>query len=122
MATFEINGKEYELKLTYAGVKLLNGVHEGGSFELIGKAMQGDFDTFPHIVHAALLHTEQNFSLNDVEQAIEEAFEKEALSLDEIIKVSNEVITKSFFYKPTIDKLTKQNPEMKQALDQLLAE
>ena len=120
MATFEVNGKEYELKLTYKAVKLLNNVHEGGSFELIGKAMQGDFDTFPHIIHAALLHTNENFSFATVEEASEEALENEKLTPDDVSKISNEVITESFFYKPTVDKLTKQNPEMKQALEQLL--
>lgn len=121
MATFEINGKDYELKLTYAAVKRLNGIHEGGSFELIGKAMQGDFETFPHIIQAGLLHTGENFTLKDVEKAIEDAFDNEQLSLDSILKISNEVVTQSFFYKPTIDKLAKQNPEMKQALEQLLS-
>lgn len=120
MATFEINGKEYELKITYAAVKRLNNVHEGGSFELIGKAMQGDFDTFPHIIHAGLLHTGENFAFKDVEQAIEEAVEAEKLSLDDILRLSNEVVTNSFFYKPTVDKLTKKNPEMKKALEELL--
>src|SRR5690606_24390804 len=121
MATFEIGGKEYELKLNYAAVKRLNNVHEGGSFELIGKAMQGDFETFPHIVHAALLHTGENFTLQTVEDAIGELVENEKLTLDDIMRLSNEVITQSFFYKPTVDKLAKQNPEMKKALDQLLA-
>ena len=121
MSTFEINGKEYELKLTYESVKRLNSVHDGGSFELIGKAMQGDFDTFPHIVHAALLHTDENFTLKDVEDAIGELVENEKLSFDDIMRLSNEVITQSFFYKPTVDKLAKQNPEMKKALEQLLA-
>lgn len=120
MATFEIDGKEYELKLTYASVKKLNNVHEGGSFELIGRALQGDFDTFPHIIHAALLHTGENFTLQDVENAIADLIEKEKLSFDDILRISNEVVTKSFFYGPTVEKLVKQNPEMRKALDQLL--
>ena len=120
MATFKINGKEYELKITYAAVKRLNNVHEGGSFELIGKAMQGDFDTFPHIIHAALLHTDEKFTLKAVEDAIGELIENEKLSFDDIMRLSNEVITNSFFYKPTVDKLTKKNPEMKKALEELL--
>lgn len=120
MATFEINGKEYELKINYAAVQRLNGIHEGGSFELIGKAMQGDFATFPHIVHAALLHTGENFAFKAVEKAIAESIDNERLSFDDILRISNEVITQSFFYKPTVDKLAKQNPEMKEAIEQLL--
>lgn len=120
MATFEIGGKEYDLKLNYAAVKRLNNLYEGGSFELIGKAMQGDFDTFPHIVHAALLHTGENFTLQTVEDAIGELIEAEKLSFDDVLRISNEVVTQSFFYKPTVDKMTKKNPEMKQALEQLL--
>ena len=47
--TFTIDGKAYELKLDYQGVKYLNKIYEGGTFELISKALMGDFDAFPHI-------------------------------------------------------------------------
>lgn len=120
MAYFEIKGKEYELKLTYKSVKRLNKAFEGGSFELIGRAVQGDLDALPIILHAGLLHTDENFTKADVEQAIEQAIEQEKLSFDGIIKLTNEVVTDSFFYRPTVEKLTKNNPEMKKALEQLL--
>jgi len=120
MATFEIGGKEYELKLTFESVKRLNKAFDGGSLEVIGLALAGDFDAFPTIVHAALLHTGENFTKKDVNNAIEDAFNNEAITLDDIQKITNEVITESFFYKPTVQKLVKKNPEIQSALDQLL--
>lgn len=119
MATFEINGKEYELKLTYQAIKRLNNAFEGGSYEVIGKAIQGDFEAFPIIVHAALLHTGENISLKAVEKEIESLIDNEKISMEDIAKVCDEVVTQSFFYRPTVDKMMKANPEMKQALEQL---
>ena len=119
MATFEINGKEYELKLTYQAIKRLNNAFEGGSYEVIGKAIQGDFEAFPIIVHAALLHTGENISFKSVEKEIESLIDAEKLSMEDITKVCDEVVTQSFFYKTTVDKLMKANPEMKKALEQL---
>lgn len=120
MVSFEINGKEYELKLNFKAVRHLNSLYQGGAYELIGKAMLGDLDTFINIVHAGLLHTGENFKLKDVENAIEKLFEEEKLDQDEITRISNEVVTNSFFYKPTVEKLTKKNPQAKQALDLIL--
>lgn len=119
MTTFEIQGKEYELKLNFKAVKYLNGLYQGGAYELIAKAIMGDLDTFVHIVYAGLLHTEKNFSLKDVEKAIEELFEAQKLDQDAVTKICNAVVTDSFFYKPTLDKLLKDNPEAKKALEQL---
>src|SRR5690625_2158762 len=119
MVTFEINDKEYELKLTYKAIKYLNGIFEGGSYELIGKAIQGDIESFPKIVHAALFHTDENFALSTVEEQIEELVDSGKLSLDQIARICDEVVAQSFFYKATIEKLMKSNPEMKKALDQL---
>lgn len=67
MTTFIIGEKEYELKLSYEAIKRLNKAVEGGSYEIIGKAIQADFETFPLIVHAGLIHTGENFSLKTVE-------------------------------------------------------
>lgn len=120
MATFEINGKEYELKLTYKAVKHLNGLYDGGAYELIGKAIMGDLETFAHIVHAALMHTGENFSFKDVDNAIGELVEQEKLDQDTVTKLSNEIVTNSFFYKATVDKLLKDNKQAKQALELLL--
>lgn len=119
MTTFEINDKEYELKLTYQSIKLLNNAFEGGSYELVGRALQGDFDAFPTIVHAALLHTGEGLSLKKVEKEIERQIDSQVISLEDIAKISDEVVTQSFFYKATVDKLLKNNPEMAKALKQL---
>lgn len=120
MATFTIGEKEHELKLTYAGVKKLNGLYEGGSFELIGKAMMGDLDTFPHIVQAALLHTGENYTIKHVEDALDAAIEAEKIDMNDILKLSNEVITQSFFFKATVAKLLAKDKGAKKMLDGLL--
>lgn len=119
MTTFNIGEKEYELKLTYQSIKRLNNAFEGGSYELIGKAIQGDFDAFPIIVHSALLHTGENLSLKVVEKEIEGLVDSQVITLEDIASISDAVVTQSFFYKATVDKLMKNNPEMKKALDQL---
>jgi|SRR5690625_256624 len=119
MITFEINGKEYELKLTYKSIKYLNGQFKGGSYELIGKALQGDFETFPYIVHAGLFHTDENIALKNVEERIENLINNGELSLEDIAIICDKVVTQSFFYKATVEKLMKNNPEMKKSLEQL---
>lgn len=121
MATFTIGEKEYELKLTYASVKKLNGLYEGGSFELIGKAMMGDFDTFPHIIQAGLLHTGENFTLEAIETALGDAIEAEKLDMNGVLKMSNEVITQSFFYQATVNKLMAKDKDAKKAMEELLS-
>ena len=123
MARFEINGKEYELKLTYASVKHLNGMFENGQTELIGKAMAGDFETFLHVVHAGLFHTGENISFGDVEKAIEQGVDNGKYDLDYIYKTLNEVVSESFFYRKMTEKLLKASPkEATKALEMILAE
>lgn len=119
MVTFEINDKEYELKLTYKSIKYLNGKFDGGSYELIGRAIQGDIEAFPLIVHAGLFHTGDNIAFKTVEARVEELIDNGEISLEDIAKIADEVVTQSFFYKATVDKLMKNNPEMKKALEQL---
>lgn len=120
MATFIIDEKEYELKLTFESVKRLDKAFDGGSLEIIGLAMAGDLDAFPIVLHAGLLHTGEKFTQKKINEAIEQAFEKEEISFDDIQKMMNEVVTDSFFYRPTVSKLVKQNPEIQKALDSLL--
>lgn len=119
--TFEINGKPYELKLTFKAVRYLNALHSGGAYELIGKAIMGDLDTFIHVVYAGLMHADEGFKLKDVEKAIEELYAAEKLDQDYISKVCNEVVTKSFFYRETVNKLLKDNPEAKKAIGLITA-
>lgn len=119
MATIEINEKEYELKLTYESIKYLNKQFEGGSYELIGLAIQGDIEAFPKIVHAGLFHADEKFTLKKVEGRIEELINTGEMSLEDISTISDEVVTQSFFYKATVEKLMRNSPEMRQALEQL---
>lgn len=118
MTRFKINDKEYELKLTYQSLKYLNklyGADQGGALQFVAKAMQGDLETFPHIIHAALFHTEENFSFKTVEKAVEEATVNGELDYGDILRLSNELVTDSFFYRTTADMLVG-----KKAVDNLL--
>ncbi|MED4828135.1 tail assembly chaperone [Bacillus atrophaeus] len=120
MARFEIEGEEYELKLTYKSVQHLNGLHSGGSFELIGKALMGDVETFVHVIHAGLFHTEKNISISKVRKAIEELIDQEKLDMDTVLKLSNEVVSGSFFYKKTAEKILKKDPKAAEMLADIL--
>jgi hypothetical protein len=120
MEHFEIEGKEYELNLTYESVKHLNGQFDGGSMELIGRAMMGDLDTFTKIVHAGLFHAGQNFSFATVDKEIEKAFKAEKIDMDYVLKTSNEVVTESFFYKKMAEKLLKSDPKAAEQFKMLM--
>lgn len=120
MERFEINGQEHELKITLDSVKYLNNLFEGGAFMLIQKAISGDIDTFMAIVHAGMFHTGKGFKKKDVEKAIEEGIANEEIDLDYINRVSYGVVAESFFYKKTVDKLFKNDPEAKEQIEQLM--
>ncbi|MBM7600424.1 hypothetical protein JOC34_002815 [Virgibacillus halotolerans] len=119
MATFEIDGKEYDLKLTFPSVKYLNGQLQGGQMEVIGKALMADLEFFPHVVHAGLFHTDEKFTYKKVEKAIEKAFDDEKLDASDMMRISNEVVTDSFFYRKLTEKLLAESPEAAEALKKL---
>lgn len=120
MQRFEINGEEHELKITLNSVKYLNNLYDGGAFMLIQKAISGDIDTFVSIVYAGLFHTEKGFKKKDVEKAIEEGIANEEIDLDYINRTSYGVVADSFFYKKTVDKIFKQDPEAKKQIEALM--
>jgi hypothetical protein len=120
MARFEMKGKEYELKLTFESVKYLNSIYEGGSLGLIGHALSGDLDTFVHVIHAGLFHAGEHFALKDVEKEIEALFAEEKFDLDYALKLINEVVAESFFYKKTVAKLLAKSPQAKATMDEIL--
>lgn len=120
MANFTINGKEHELKLTWDSVKYLNKIVEGGSLAVVGQALQGDPELLPHVISAGLKHTGEAYTLADVEQAIETAINEERLDFLGIMRLSNEVISESFFYKALLTKMLAENKDAKKQLDRLL--
>lgn len=118
--TFEVNGKEHELKLNLESVKYLNRIHEGGAFVLIQKALSGDIDTYIDIVFASLFHTDKGYSRKDIEATIDEMVMEEKLDLDEINRTTYSVMAESFFYKATLNKVFKHDPEAKKQLEDLM--
>lgn len=119
---FEIQGKEYQLKLDLKAIKYLNSAFEGGAYELIGKCISGDLPTFELVVRAGLFHTKQGFTPDDVEEAIYEYIEAEKLDMDGMVRIMNAVVMESFFYKKTVNKILKQDPKAKATIKLLLAD
>src|SRR5699024_3733193 len=118
MAVFNIDGKEFELRLTYKAVKHLNGLFEGGAYEIVGKAVSADLVASANDIHAALTRTGKYVAIKEVEHAIESAIDGAVLAFDDISKIPDQVVTQSFFLKATVTKMMERNPEMAKALKQ----
>ncbi|MHC8516203.1 tail assembly chaperone [Sporosarcina sp. ITBMC105] len=119
---FTIKGETHDLKLNFEGIKHLNLIHEGGSYEVIGKALMGDLETFTHVIDAALRHTGNPYTLEEIEKAIDEAVDSELISLKEVLRMSHKIVAEHSFYKDTVDKLLAADENARTTLEQLLAE
>lgn len=111
---FEINGEEYELKITWEGAKRLNdyfGGDDGGAMAVIGHAIQGDLDTIPKVIQSALMHTGKRFPLKAIEEEIAKLVDEGELDLYDLLKMSKEVVADSFFYQKAWKKMTKMSAE-----------
>lgn len=117
--TFEINGETHELKLTWNTVLQLNDMYPGGSFEIIGLAIQGDMTAYTRVVFAALKHTGKGYSLNQVEDAIGELFDNGKISMTDVLNTLNDVFLENHFYKALVDRMLSESPEVKATLDKL---
>jgi len=114
---FQIKGKEHELKLTFSAIKTLNGSSDGGVYQLIGKALMGDIELYGQVVHAGLLHTGEGYSMIDVEEAIDAAFERGDVNMDVVNDTIQRGVLENPFYKSTVEKLLANSPEAKSALE-----
>lgn len=119
--TFKIKGEEHPLLLNFTAVKYLNDIYEGGTFELIGKALMGDLDTFPELVYAGLRYTPEAYEIYDIEEALDEAVLSGELSFKDILRMSNQLVAENSFYKSTVDNLLKQDKGAKKAIADLIA-
>lgn len=117
MVFFEVEGKEYELKMTFKSVQHLNGLYQGGAMEVIGKAFLQDLELFTRIVHAALFHTQMNFSYKTIEEEVEKKFDAEQLTTEYIQDVLNAMVLDHFFYRQMVEKVKKADKRMEAALD-----
>lgn len=120
MTLFTIGEKEHELKITYKSVKHLEGLFEGGSLGFIEAAMSGSLTTFSHVIHAALFHTGENYSLAQVDAAIETAFDSGLVDLTYIYNTINEVVLDSFFFAKVVRNLKAKNPEAFKQMNEIL--
>lgn len=120
MKTFEIKGKEHELKLDLQSVKYLNGREEGGAFAFIAKAIQGDIDTFIDILYAGLFHTKEGYKKKDIVDAVDTGIAEESIDLDYINSTSYGVVADSFFYKKAVNKMFATDPEAKKQIETLM--
>ncbi|MEK5109836.1 tail assembly chaperone [Cytobacillus sp. FSL K6-0129] len=120
MARFEVNGKEYELKLNFKSVKHLEGKYEGGSLGFVGTAMTGSLDVFSNVIHAALFHTDENLAKDTVDAAIEKSFDEGKIDLSYVFETINEVVLESFFFAKVVSNLKAKNPEAFETLNEIL--
>lgn len=120
MARFEVEGKEYELKLNFKAVRHLEGLYEGGSLGFVGTAMTGSLDVFANVIHASLFHTGENFSKGVVESAIEKAFDEGKIDLSYVFEIINEVVLESFFFAKVVTNMKAKEPELFKQLNDLL--
>ncbi|HFJ9453548.1 hypothetical protein CN268_14685 [Bacillus anthracis] len=130
---FEIDKKEYELKLTFGNIYELNKKYEGGSSEVVMACMQGDLELFVDAIYFGLMHTKEGFTRDKVMENIEKQFEEGKISQEFIEELLNEVVAESTFYQKTTKKLRKQmkkqylaknpeaaeNPEMMEMVEEM---
>ncbi|OKA19931.1 tail assembly chaperone [Bacillus cereus] len=130
---FEIDKKEYELKLTFGNIYELNKKYEGGSNEVVMACMQGDLELFVDAIYFGLMHTKEGFTREKVMENIEKKFEEGKISQEFIEELLNEVVAESTFYQKTTKKLRKQmkkqylaknpeaaeNPEMMEMVEEM---
>lgn len=130
---FEIDKKEYELKLTFGNIYELNKKYEGGSNEVVMACMQGDLELFVDAIYFGLMHTKEGFTRDKVMENIEKQFEEGKISQEFIEELLNEVVAESTFYQKTTKKLRKQmkkqylaknpeaaeNPEMMEIVEEM---
>lgn len=120
MARFEVDGKEYELKLNFKSVKHLEGLYEGGSLGFVGSAMTGSLDVFSNVIHAALFHTKENLAKGTIDESIEKAFDEGKIDLSYVFETINEVVLESFFFAKVVSNLKAKNPEAFETLNEIL--
>ena len=116
MAVFEIEGKEYDVKLNLEAINKINKKHNS-ALEFVGEVMQGNIDVFIDVLHFGLLHTGEGFTRKQVEKEFNEKFENEEIDLDYILVTGNEVVTDNFFFRKTVNKMMKSDPSMKEQMD-----
>ena len=130
---FEIDKKEYELKLTFGNIYELNKKYEGGSNEVVMACMQGDLELFVDAIYYGLMHTKEGFTRDKVMENIEKQFEEGKISQEFIEELLNEVVAESTFFFFLTKKLRKQmkkqylaknpeaaeNPEMMEMVEEM---
>lgn len=117
---FEIDGKEYELKITHESIKHLNKSEDNGVYGLLGNILKAEFNTYLNVVYAGLLHTKEGFTKEKVENAVYEKIEKQELDFDTIQKTMYHLVAENFFYKATMNKLLAKEPEAKKQIEELM--
>lgn len=113
-----IGDTELELKLTFRGIKYLE-TKFNSVMEVIAAAMQGGFDAYQEILYASTLG--HDIKKQDIIDFIDNSIEKEELDADKMYKQMNTLVTECFFYRPTVNKFLKQNKEMKEVYQMMMA-
>lgn len=119
MAKFEMNGKEYELKITYEALKELNKRYDS-PIEFVGMTFAGNIEAIENAIYFGLIHTGEKFIRKDVEKQIEKLVAEEKLDYQGLMKLGYETVTESFLLKGTVNSLLKDRPDAKKELEALM--
>ena len=114
MAVFEIDGKEYELKLINSTTRVIAKKYEGGHMAFLGQCMNGSDEALVDAVYYGLKHTGEGFTRKKVEAAIDEKIDNEELDLDGMLSIINEVVFECFFYKAKVQGMLKDKETKEQ--------
>lgn len=118
MPKFEVNKQEYDVRLDFKAIKVLNKEY-ATPLEFVGEVVSGSVDAFVNCLYAGLQHTGKGFGKKLIESEVEKQIEGEQLDLSDIIRIGNEALDESFFYKKTVNNLMKKDPQMKELLKEL---
>lgn len=119
MATFEIDGKEHDLRIDFKAVQSINKQYDS-PMEFVGMTIAGNLDAIIDAVHAGLQHEKKGFNRTRVETEVQKKIEGEQMDLQQFMKLGYEVVSESFFYKKTVNKLLNSDPEMKKQYEALM--
>jgi hypothetical protein len=101
MATLKLNGKEYEVKFTYMAILKLEQHYGKGIGKIFKEIDMENLNTLNTFLWACLKrHSDFNKAgVDDIALLLDEAFEDEELTLDELGKAIEEAVNNSVLVK-----------------------
>lgn len=119
MARFEIDGTEYEVKITVPSIKEVNKLYDS-PLEFVGEVLSGSYEAFINVLYIGLMHTDKGFNRARVETEVEKKLNNQQLDLQTMMSLGYEVINESFFFKKTVNKLMSGDPQARKQFENLM--